>query len=82
MAEIILRGGLVMAKLRAPGGGDQKMEEISMTLPSELVSLLKMAASRVAFWEDGEPNVSKYVLSILERHREVIEREAQPEMRI
>ena len=40
----------MMAILRAPGGGDQEMEEISMTLPSELVSLLKMAASRVAFF--------------------------------
>ncbi len=34
-----------MAKLRAPGGGDQEMEEISITLPSEMVSLLQMAAS-------------------------------------
>ncbi len=70
-----------MAKLRSPSA-ETSMEEISITLPAEMATLLRLAASRVAFWEDGEPNVSKYVLSILERHREVIEREAQPEMRI
>ena len=70
-----------MVKLRPPSQGG-KIEEIKITLPAELASLLRMAADKRAFWEGGEPDVSKYVLGILEKHWEEIEREADPEMRI
>ncbi len=69
-----------MAKRRLPGAGG-KPEEIRITLPAELASLLRMAANKRAFREGGEPDVSKYVRGILEKHREEIEIEAGAEMR-
>lgn len=70
----------LMAKRRSPSQGG-KPEEIKITLPAELTSLLRMAADKRAFWEGGEPDLSKYVLNILEKHREEIELEAGAEMR-
>ena len=69
-----------MAKRRVMGRGT--LEEITIRLPAELCALLRMVARRRASRQGGEPNVSKYVLEIMERHREEIEREAQPEMRM
>ncbi len=70
-----------MVKRRPPSQGGE-VEEIKIILPAELASLLRMAADKRAFWEGGEPDVSKYILGILDKHWDEIEREANPEMRI
>ncbi len=70
-----------MAKRRSPSRGGE-VEVIKITLPAERASLLRMAANKRAFWEGGEPDVSKYVLSFLEKHWDDIEHKADPEMRI
>jgi hypothetical protein len=70
-----------MAK-RMPVGGGQELHDVQIKMPAELASLLNLAARRRAYWEGGSPSVSRYVLEILEKHRDEIEREAQSEMRL
>jgi hypothetical protein len=57
-------------------------ETLKIVLPSELASLLRLAARRRSALSGGRIEVSELVLEFLERHRAEIEAEAKSPMRV